>query len=150
MVYARRADSLFLDPVLNDANVDIWVLTNLYDTLIIPTNDGKGIRPGLATEWKASEDGKTFTLKLRAGTKFADGSPITADDVVWSLKRAANPKEGIWNFLLASIDDVTAQGRRHGGAEAEEPGPEPARGAGDVQRRDHAAEAVRGGAGRDR
>src|SRR5271168_4598384 len=37
MVYARYADSLFLDPVLNDANVDIWVLTNLYDTLLQPT-----------------------------------------------------------------------------------------------------------------
>ena len=46
LVYARHADSLFLDPVLNDANVDIWVLTNLYDTLIIPSNDGKSLTPG--------------------------------------------------------------------------------------------------------
>jgi len=43
MVYARYADSLFLDPVLNDANVDIWVLTNLYDTLLAPTSDGQGV-----------------------------------------------------------------------------------------------------------
>lgn len=110
MVYARRADSLFLDPVLNDANVDIWILTNIYDTLITPTNDGKGLTPGLATEWAASPDGKTFTLKLRPGVKFSDGTAMTVDDVVWSLKRAADPKEGIWNFLLASINDVTAQG----------------------------------------
>ena len=110
MIYARRADSLFLDPVLNDANVDIWVLTNLYDTLIIPSNDGKSLTPGLATAWKASDDGKTFTLTLRPGTKFSDGSPITAEDVVWSLTRAANPKEGIWNFLLASVDKVEAKG----------------------------------------
>ena len=48
MVYARYADSLFLDPVLNDANVDIWVLTNLYDTLLAPTNDGVGVQAGLA------------------------------------------------------------------------------------------------------
>ena len=109
MIYARRADSLFLDPVLNDANVDIWVLTNLYDTLIIPSNDGKSLTPGLATKWEVSADGKTFTLTLRPDTKFADGSPITADDVVWSLNRARNPKEGIWNFLLASIDSVTAK-----------------------------------------
>lgn len=32
MVYGRYADSLFLDSVLNDANVDIWILSNLYDT----------------------------------------------------------------------------------------------------------------------
>jgi peptide/nickel transport system substrate-binding protein len=110
MIFARRADSLFLDPVLNDANVDIWVLVNLYDTLILPTTDGKGLTPGLATEWHASADGKTFTLKLRPGVKFSDGTPLTAADVVWSLKRAANPKEGIWSFLLASVDDVSAQG----------------------------------------
>lgn len=110
MIYGRRADSLFLDPVLNDANVDIWVLTNLYDTLIIPSNDGKSLTPGLATAWTVSADGKTFTLTLRAGTKFSDGSAVTAADVVWSLDRARNPKEGIWNFLLASIDKVTAQG----------------------------------------
>jgi peptide/nickel transport system substrate-binding protein len=108
LVYARRADSLFLDPVLNDANVDIWILTNLYDTLIIPSNDGNGLTPGLATAWTVSADGKTFTLTLRQGVKFADGSPLTADDVVWSLRRAANPKEGIWSFLLASIDTVAS------------------------------------------
>jgi peptide/nickel transport system substrate-binding protein len=50
MHYGRYADSLFLDPVLNDANVDIWILSNLYDTLILPTDDGKGLQPGLATE----------------------------------------------------------------------------------------------------
>ncbi len=109
MTYARYADSLFLDPVLNDANVDIWILTNLYDTLILPSNDGKSLLPGLATAWQVSSDGKTFTLTLRGGTKFSDGSPITAEDVVWSLDRARNPKEGIWNFLLASIDTVAAK-----------------------------------------
>ena len=57
LTYGRYADSLFLDPVLNDANVDIWILSNLYDTLILPTDDGKGLKPGLATEWKVADDG---------------------------------------------------------------------------------------------
>jgi peptide/nickel transport system substrate-binding protein len=65
MVYARYADSLFLDPVLNDANVDIWILTNLYDTLLQPTADGTGVNPGLATAYQVSDDGLTFTLTLR-------------------------------------------------------------------------------------
>ena len=110
LVFGRNFDSQFLDPVLNELNVDIWVLTNLYTSLILPTPDAKGLRPGLATEWHASEDGKTFTLKLRPGVKFADGSPLTTDDVVWSLNRARDPKEGVWNFLLASIQTVSAQG----------------------------------------
>ena len=112
MVYGRYADSLFLDPVLNDANVDIWILSNLYDTLILPSDDGKGLKPGLATDWKVADDGLSVALTLRDGIMFSDGSPITADDVIWSLKRAANPKNGIWNFLVSSIDDVTADGNK--------------------------------------
>src|SRR6201993_317340 len=81
MVYARNADSLFLDPVLNDRNVDIWILTNLYDTLLQPTPDGKGVVPGLAASYQVADDGLSMTLKLRQGTKFADGSPITVGDV---------------------------------------------------------------------
>jgi peptide/nickel transport system substrate-binding protein len=104
--YGRYADSLFLDPVLNDANVDIWILSNIYDTLLLPTDDGKGVEPGLASEWKVADDGTSVTLTLRDGIKFSDGTPITAEDVQWSLKRAANPDNGIWGFLLASVQDV--------------------------------------------
>jgi peptide/nickel transport system substrate-binding protein len=106
MTYGRYADSLFLDPVLNDANVDIWVLSNLYDTLLLPTDDGQGVQPGLATEWKVSDDGMTVTLKLRDGIKFSDGSPIMPSDVIWSLKRASKPDNGIWGFLVSAIKDV--------------------------------------------
>jgi peptide/nickel transport system substrate-binding protein len=106
MTYGRYADSLFLDPVYNDANVDIWVLSNLYDTLILPSDNGKGLEPGLATKWNVSKDGLTVTLTLRKGTEFSDGTPITPKDVQWSLERAANPKAGIWNFLLSAIDTV--------------------------------------------
>ncbi|MGH6928325.1 MAG: ABC transporter substrate-binding protein, partial [Dongiaceae bacterium] len=69
LIFARYADSLFLDPVLNDANVDIWILTNLYDTLLQPTTDGQSVVPGLATEYQVADDGLTFTLKLRQGVK---------------------------------------------------------------------------------
>ena len=110
MTYARYADSLFLDPVLTDANVDIWVMNNLYDTLIAPTEDGLGLQPGLATKWDVSADGKTVTLTLRPGVKFADGSPMLASDVVWSLDRARDPKAGAWNGLLGSIASVAGSG----------------------------------------
>jgi peptide/nickel transport system substrate-binding protein len=106
LTFGRYADSLFLDPVLNDANVDIWILTNLYDTLIRSTPDGKGLEPGLATEWAVSDDGTEVTLTLRQGVKFADGSDMTAEDVKWSLDRARNPDNGIWNGSIGSIDSV--------------------------------------------
>jgi peptide/nickel transport system substrate-binding protein len=110
LIYARYADSLLLDPVFNDANVDIWILTNLYDTLLMPTADGKGVEPGLATEYAVADDGMTFTLKIRQGVKFADGSPLTVNDVKWSLDRARNPKNGIWGFIVESIDSIETQG----------------------------------------
>ena len=109
LVYGRYADSLFLEPVLNDANVDIWILSNIYDTLLLPTDDGKSVQPGLATAWKVADDGKSVTLTLRDNIKFSDGSPITAEDVQWSLKRAATPNNGIWQFMVESIDDVVVQ-----------------------------------------
>ena len=108
MTYGRYTDSLFLDPVLNDANVDIWVMNNFYETLINPTRDGLGLQPGLATEWSVNAAGDMVTLTLREGVKFSDGTPMTAEDVVWSLDRARNPDNGIWNFLLASVDTVAA------------------------------------------
>ena len=108
MTFGRYADSLFLDPVLNDANLDIWILTNLYDTLLQPTDDGKSVRPGLASAYVVSPDGKTMRLTLRGGIKFADGSPITSADVKFSLDRARNPDNGAWVGLLGSIASVTA------------------------------------------
>ena len=71
LIYARYADSLFLDPVFNDANVDIWILTNLYDTLLQPTADGTGVEPGLAAEYQMSDDGLSMTLKLRPAPESA-------------------------------------------------------------------------------
>lgn len=106
LVFGRYADSLFLDPVLNDANLDIWILTNLYDTLLQPTEDGQGVKPGLASEWSYSEDGQTLTVTLRDGIRFADGSDITAEDVKWSLDRARDPENGIWSFTLASVESI--------------------------------------------
>ncbi|WP_309569532.1 ABC transporter substrate-binding protein, partial [Deinococcus sp.] len=112
LTFGRYADSLFLDPVLNDANLDIWILTNLYDTLLQPTTDGKRVQPGLASGYVVSKDGKTLTLTLRPGIKFADGSSITAADVKWNLDRARNPDNGAWNNLIASIASVAASGNK--------------------------------------
>jgi peptide/nickel transport system substrate-binding protein len=109
--FARAADSIYLDPVHTDQNADIWISLNLYDTLIQPTTDGKGLEPGLASSYAVSEDGKTVTLKLRPGTKFADGSPIQASDVKWSLDRAKTKETGgEFQFLLESIAAVEIQG----------------------------------------
>jgi len=61
---------------------------NTYDRLIgYDVDDVTKIYGLLAESWKISEDGKTYTFKIRKGVKFASGNPMTAGDVVFSLQR---------------------------------------------------------------
>jgi oligopeptide transport system substrate-binding protein len=48
-------------------------------------------RPGVAESWEASADGLTYTFHLRDNAKWTDGTPITADDFVWSFRRFLSP-----------------------------------------------------------
>jgi peptide/nickel transport system substrate-binding protein len=109
ITYARYIDSELLDPVLNDSNSDIWIIPNIYNTLLEQKADGT-IAPMLATEWKFEDEGKTLRLTIRPSVKFSDGTDMTLDDIVWSLDRARVPDVGAWSFLLASIDKVETAG----------------------------------------
>lgn len=51
-------------------------------------------RPYLVEKWEASDDLKTWTLMIRKDVKWHDGRPLTADDVVWNLKRVSDPANG--------------------------------------------------------
>ncbi|MGW8378233.1 ABC transporter substrate-binding protein [Streptomyces sp. ODS28] len=76
----------------------------LYETLL--TYKGGDVSkpvPGLASSYEQSEDGKRLTLHLRDGAKFSDGSPVTTEDVVFSLKRVSALK-GNPAFLLDGVD----------------------------------------------
>ena len=50
------------------------------------------ISPGIASEWEASADGKTWTFTIRDGGKFHDGTDITAEDVLWTLQYVMGPQ----------------------------------------------------------
>ncbi len=50
--------------------------------------------PGVAESWTISEDGRTYTFKLRKEAKWSDGVPITAHDFTWSWRRLQDPKLG--------------------------------------------------------
>ena len=111
LVFARAADSLLLDPVHTAQNADIWISSNLYDTILIVTSDGKSTEPGLASVLKVIDGGKTLTFTIRPGVKFADGSPILISDVKWSSDRARSKEEGgEFAFLLAAIASIEIEG----------------------------------------
>ncbi|TIS44604.1 MAG: peptide ABC transporter substrate-binding protein, partial [Mesorhizobium sp.] len=50
--------------------------------------------PSLLTEWGWNDDRTKVTMTVRDGVKWHDGSPFTAEDVVWSLQRAGDEKTG--------------------------------------------------------
>ena len=81
------ADAESLDPIATSDNTSIWSQLLIYDTLIRPSKDGTKLEPGLAESWIANPEGTEYVFKLR-DAKFSDGTPVTADDVIASLKRA--------------------------------------------------------------
>src|SRR5206468_10744319 len=89
----REQDNTTFDPILTIQNADIWVMDNMNAGLVRVTNDGTGLEPDLAESWTVSPDAKTYTFKLRDGLKFSDGSPLTAQDVKFSLERLRDQKD---------------------------------------------------------
>ncbi|GLS18642.1 ABC transporter substrate-binding protein [Labrys miyagiensis] len=89
LVMAKNIDDMIsLDPAEAYELSGIEVDANIYDRIVrIDAKDPTKIDPGVAESWTVSEDGKTFTFKIRAGMKFASGDPITADDAAFSLQR---------------------------------------------------------------
>ncbi|WP_028747259.1 ABC transporter substrate-binding protein [Rhizobium mesoamericanum] len=65
------------------------VTSNTYSLLVrLDMSDTSKVKGDLAESWTVSDDGLTYTFKLKPGMKFASGNPITADDVAWSFERA--------------------------------------------------------------
>ncbi|MEO8882211.1 MAG: ABC transporter substrate-binding protein, partial [Devosia sp.] len=89
LVIAKQIDDIIsLDPGEAYELSGIEVVANSYDRIMRfePTDITKLV-PGVAESVSVSEDGKTFTFKIRAGQKFASGNPVTAQDAAWSLQR---------------------------------------------------------------
>jgi peptide/nickel transport system substrate-binding protein len=107
VTFLRDGDADIYDPVLNDANNTIWIIGNVYETLVKSNRDSNGLDPCLAEKYDVSDDGLTVTFNLRAA-KFSDGSDLTTDDVIFSLKRARDTDISVWTFTMAQVKDVTA------------------------------------------
>ena len=69
------------------------VLFNLYEGLVKPDSSGE-LQPAVASDYRISEDATTYTFTLRDGVKFHDGSPVTAEDVKYSIDRCADTTNG--------------------------------------------------------
>ena len=79
-----------IDPYYNNLRTGVVMHHQGWDALIYRNPDTFKLEPLLATEWK-QPDPTTIEFTLRPGVKFHDGSPFTADDVVYTINLIADP-----------------------------------------------------------
>lgn len=93
------------DPSTSYSN-EILAMSNMYETLTRYNPQTKTLDPLLATEWKSSGGGKTWTFTLREGVKFHTGNTLSSADVKASIERTMELNQGaayIWG-AVRSID----------------------------------------------
>ncbi|MFC9893705.1 ABC transporter substrate-binding protein [Nocardia sp. NPDC127579] len=96
------------DPHANLSNDSDFLITALvYDALTVP-GANPNVAPRLATTWESDAERKRWTFTLAAGATFHDGTPVTAEDVVWSLRRLR--RVGGASKMPVAEADITADG----------------------------------------
>ncbi len=108
--WANDGDANSMDPYAREETFLLSFDMNMYDPLI-RLNQKMQLEPGLATHW-AQINPTTWRFDLRHGVKFHDGTPFTADDVVFSFERATHPGSNLGSPLatvkeVRKIDDYT-------------------------------------------
>jgi len=86
------ADPVGLDPEAVEDNSSGFVMSTVYDELVEYKPGTTNVGPGLATSWKITNGGKTYTFNLRHGVTFQDGTPYNAAAQVLVFKRQLDPK----------------------------------------------------------
>ncbi|MBX3011833.1 MAG: hypothetical protein KF832_10025 [Caldilineaceae bacterium] len=109
LIISTNATQILLDPTTTTANNDIMIHLNLYELLYRVSRDGTELEPSAAESYETSEDLKVWTFHLRDGLLFSDGTPITAEDVVFSIERGRR-EESLWAWLYddAGLESVEA------------------------------------------
>jgi len=108
-VAAIEGEPTSLDPAFDYDFVSGLATSSITEPLLIFCEEDTKVCPNLAESYTVSEDGLTYTLKLRQGVKFHDGTDMTVDDVVFSLERIKNPELGSYvGWMLASVDTIKA------------------------------------------
>jgi peptide/nickel transport system substrate-binding protein len=109
--YAFQGDLNALDPYTLNETFTLGALGNVMEGLTKRDKDLK-IIPGLAERWETSDDGRRWRFYLRRNVKFHDGSPFTADDVIFSAERAQAEGSQVKSrlpdkFKIEKVDDHT-------------------------------------------
>ena len=107
LTVAVGGDFALPDPAIVDDSITANVLAQCYEGLYKLDSAGTVV-PNLATDLpEISADGLTYTITLKDGLTWSDGSPLTANDFVWSWKRAMTTQGYYTNFMYNYIEGTT-------------------------------------------
>ncbi len=115
LIFARGADSVGLDPALENDGESFKVCDNIYETLVTYAPGSTDLQPLLARSWQTSPDGRTWTFRLRTDVEFHDGTAFDAHAMLFSLERQFNPDhpfhrvEGAYKYWKdMGLDEIVA------------------------------------------
>lgn len=107
---SAAADINTLDPHFASGSADRTLVAWVHGSLVrfVPgTIDASQLEPDLAESWDNSEDGLVWTFKLREGVQWHHGfGEVTADDVVFSLKKSSDPERSAYSSDYAAFKSV--------------------------------------------
>ena len=107
LTVAVGGDFALPDPAIVDDSITANVLAQCYDGLYKLDKDGNVVA-NLATDLpEISEDGTVYTIKIKDGLTWSDGTPLTAEDFVWSWMRAMTTQGYYTNFMYNYIAGTT-------------------------------------------
>lgn len=86
------AEPLSLDPIRASVYPEYMIVGDMFTGLFTVNAFGQPV-PSLALGWRVSEDGLTWTFRLREAS-WSDGAPVTADDFVYGMRRVLDPESG--------------------------------------------------------
>ena len=101
-----HADLKNIDPIWTTAYISRNHGYMVWDTLFA-SDEKFEVHPQMAESATVSEDGKTYTIKLRAGLKWHDGSPVTPDDCIASIQRWGQ-RDGMGQQMMAVVESMEA------------------------------------------
>ncbi|MCC7004779.1 hypothetical protein IT397_02570 [Candidatus Nomurabacteria bacterium] len=104
----------FINPVIPKSDTDRDISLLVYSGLMRTGTEGNLI-PDLAEKYTVSDDGLSYVFNIKKDAKFHDGTPVTADDVIFTIQKVQDPiiespKRASWKGVTAEkIDDLTVK-----------------------------------------
>ncbi|MCB9969370.1 MAG: ABC transporter substrate-binding protein [Geminicoccaceae bacterium] len=105
LIVAADTEPRNLNPAMVASNGVFYVSSKVVEPLVEMDYE-TGLRPVLATEWGGSEDGLTYTVKLREGVTFSDGTPFTSEDVAFSAMQVWKPLQNLGRVVFPNLEAV--------------------------------------------